>query len=305
MSENPYIDGGGYLDDGPVKGSRTSVLAVASLATSLLCCIPFLGVFSIIFGAASLLLIGRSNGRLTGKGAAIAGLIVGIMTAVIWGAAGAGALQVMTFYKKQMIPVAETAMYAVNQDDVAGLRALLNGDADGDLTDAQIIAFMSMCETEMGTVSGAARDFGTIWESFLNTYQRSQGNNSGGGGQFDEAITPVPIGLLTANGHYFAWVLFDGHTLSGQQDRKIADIMIMQDGKNGFTLRDDGPGRDMCDAMSLRGRTAVEAAAWVAEQRLKDAAEVDLKGAIDNAVENTIEGSSNVEVEAGAGDSGG
>lgn len=269
MSGNPYVDEVGYLEDGPRMGSRTSVLAVASLASSLICCIPLLGVISIVFGAASLLLIGRSNGRLTGKGAAIGGLIVGIMTTVIWGAIGAGTLQGWTFYSKQMVPVGEAAMFAVNQEDVPGLRALLNAEADADLTDEQILAFMAACKLEMGAVGGASRDPGTIWESFIETFKRSQGNNQGGGGQFDEEVAPTPIGIETANGKYLIWTLFDATTLNGQQDRKLADIMVMQDGKNGFALRDDGPGKDMCNAMSLRSRTSAEALEWRKEEEQK------------------------------------
>ena len=301
MSENPYIDGGGYLDDGPVKGSRTSVLAVGSLATSLLCCIPFLGVLSIILGAASLLLIGRSNGRLTGKGAAIAGLIVGIMTTVIWGAVGAGVLQAKTFYSKQMIPVGDAAMAAVQADDVSAMRALLNTKADGDLTDDQIRLFMAACHEEMGTIHGAEYDLGMILESFGETYQRSRGGNSGGGGQFDDADNPwpAPVGIVTSNGKFVVWVVFDSTTLKGEQDRKVADLLVMQTGQTGFTLRDDGPGRDMGDAMSLRTSTPSEALELMAKE---EPAEVDLKGAINNAVENAIEESA---VEGGGGGEGG
>ena len=259
MNENPYIDGGGYLDDGPVSGSRTSVLAVASLASALVCCIPFLGVLSIVMGASSLLLIGRSNGRLTGKAAAIGGLIVGIMTTVIWGAVGSGVLQGWTFYTKQMVPVGEAAMVAAQSDDVAGMRALLNAKADADLTDDQIRTFMEAGVAEMGTIQGASSDFGTIWESFIETYQRSQGGNQGGSGHFNEEAVPVPVGISTSRGMYIVWVLFDAESLKGEQDRKIADLLVMQDGKRGFTLRDDGPGRDMGDAMSLVTTTAAEA----------------------------------------------
>ncbi|MCB9838565.1 MAG: DUF4190 domain-containing protein [Phycisphaeraceae bacterium] len=270
MSGNPYIDEAGYLGDGPVRGSRTSALAVASLAVSLVCCVPYLGILSIVLGASSLLLIARANGRLTGRGAAIAGLIVGIMTTVIWGAIGAGIMQGWNFYTKQMIPVGEAAMQSVNTDDVAAMRATLNPVADGDLTDGQILVFMAACREEMGSVSGASRDFRTIGDSFVETIKRSNGNNRGGGhGQFDEEVAPIPIGIETARGRFFIWVIFDATTLKGPADRKIADVMVMQDGMNGFTLREDGPGRDMCDAMNMKGRTAAEAMQWREEERRK------------------------------------
>jgi len=265
MSGNPYIDVDGYLDDGlgPVRGTRTSVLAVSSLASSLVCCIPFLGVLSIVMGSASLLLIGKSNGRLTGRGAAIAGLIVGIMTTVIWGALGAGGLQSWTFYKKQIIPVAESTFSATQTNDVATVRSHLNATADAELTDEQIQEFMAVCNEEFGTIHSVSGDIETLWESFVDTMKRSQGNNRGGGGQFDEMIAPAPVAIEASEGRYFVWLLFDADSLKGQQDRKLADILLMQDGRNGISLRKDGPGRDMGDALSLRTRTAEEATEWI------------------------------------------
>jgi len=272
MSENPYIDGGGYLDDGPVAGSRTSVLAVASLTTGLLCCVPFLGVLSIVLGASSMLLIGRSNGRLTGKTAAIAGLIVGIMTTVIWGAIGAGGLQTWTFYTKQMVPIGDSAMQAAETGDVPALRGLLNSKADGDLTDDQIRTFLTACSEQMGTIQGASSNFGTLFESFGETYKRSRGGNSGGGSQFTENVAPVPMSIEASNGLYIIWCLFDESTLGGGGQPKLADLLVMRTGMDGFTLRENGSGREMGYAMSLHVSTASEALEAMEAEKAKQSA---------------------------------
>jgi len=247
MSRDPYIDGGGYLDDdGPVSASRTSVLAVSSLATSLLCCIPFLGVISIVLGASSLLLIGRSNGRLTGRGAAIAGLIVGIMTAVIWGAVGAGVLQAQRFYVTQMVPPAETVFGSVATRDVASLRTTLNHDATNDLNDARIEAFMAAYEREFGGYVGIATDWDTLIDSFVQTFSNSQ-NQGGGNVQINNA-TPVPVGVIGQDKTRVAFIVYEESSLGGGQPY-IADIMVLLDGERCFTLREDGPARKMGLAM--------------------------------------------------------
>lgn len=248
MSGNPYIDDGGYLDDGPVSGSRTSVLAVSSLATSLLCCIPLLGVISIVLGASSLLLIGRSNGRLTGRGAAIAGLIVGIMTTVIWGAVGAGVLQAQRFYITQMVPPAETVFGSVATRDVTTLRTTLNPDAMNDLDDARIESFMAAYEREFGGYVSVATDWGTLVDSFVETFSNTQ--NQGNGNVQINNITPVPVGVVGQNKSRVVFMIFDESSLSTGQP-SITDVLVMLDGDECFTLREDGPGVKMGHAMWL------------------------------------------------------
>lgn len=57
---------------------RTSGLAIASLALSLVFCLFFVGpVLAIVFGVLALLQIGRRPLELTGRGLALAGLIIG------------------------------------------------------------------------------------------------------------------------------------------------------------------------------------------------------------------------------------
>ncbi len=240
MSRDPYIDGGGYLDDdGPVSATRTSVLAVSSLATSLLCCIPFLGVISIVLGASSLILIGRSNGRLTGRGAAIAGLIVGIMTAVIWGAVGAGLMQAQRYYITQMVPPAETIFSSVETRDIATFRTTLNHDATNDLNDARIEEFMSAFEREFGGYVGVATDWGTLIDSFKETFSNSQNQQGGGHVQVNNA-TPVPVGVIGKSKSRVVFMVFDESSLGGTQPY-VADVMVLLDGERFFTLREDGP----------------------------------------------------------------
>ena len=61
----------------PAAAPRTSGLAIASLVLALL----GFGLFAVIFGAIALRQIGKSAGALTGRGLAIAGIVVG----VVWG----------------------------------------------------------------------------------------------------------------------------------------------------------------------------------------------------------------------------
>ena len=63
----------------PGEWPCTSGLAIASLVLGLLWLCGLGSLLATIFGAASLNQIGRSRGRLTGKGMAITGLVLGIL----------------------------------------------------------------------------------------------------------------------------------------------------------------------------------------------------------------------------------
>jgi hypothetical protein len=69
------------------RPTKTSGMAIASLVLGIvsvvLCCSVFAGLPAIILGALGLSAIGRSHGRLTGKGLAIAGIITGGLGSVI------------------------------------------------------------------------------------------------------------------------------------------------------------------------------------------------------------------------------
>jgi hypothetical protein len=69
-----------------MQPSRTSGVAVASLVCGLLLCIPFLtGLLAIILGLVGI--SGTKNPAVRGRGMAIAGLILGILSLIGWGSA--------------------------------------------------------------------------------------------------------------------------------------------------------------------------------------------------------------------------
>jgi hypothetical protein len=73
-----FQSGHGFAAD-PQVLPRTSGLAVASLVLGILCLCGVGSLLATIFGAVALGQIAHSNGRLTGKGMAIAGLVLGIL----------------------------------------------------------------------------------------------------------------------------------------------------------------------------------------------------------------------------------
>ncbi|MFG0275803.1 MAG: DUF4190 domain-containing protein [Phycisphaerales bacterium] len=239
MRNDPYAKDAYGFDGEP---QRTSAMAVTSLVTSLGCCLPGVGLLAAMFGVLALGLIGQSQGRLSGRGPAAVGIILGLIGTVIWGAIGVGGLQAWTFYTKQMAPVAERAMLAAASGDLTALQAELTPDAAGDLDPAHVRFFIDTIESEQGAIQSIETDFSTTIEAFERIYgnmqQPPQGGAPGPGGQ--GSFAPVPVTLRCANGDVLAWPIFDEDGFSGSQVL-LVDIMVQMPDLKAVSLRADGP----------------------------------------------------------------
>ena len=110
--------------------------------------------------------IRRNAGRLTGRGLAIAGIILGIIVTALQLFFLFGALQGWTFYTKQMAPPAERFFTASDAGDFSLARDELQPAAGAELTDERIAAFIAAAESANGQYQGVSTSFGTMMESF-------------------------------------------------------------------------------------------------------------------------------------------
>jgi hypothetical protein len=247
MSQSPYAPTPyetGY--DPASEPTRTSVMAILSIVFSLICILPGTGVIGILLGVGALVAIGKSNGRLEGKGAALSGIILGLITTVLWAAVGFGLLQGYTFYTKRMVPTGERFFMALSAGDLDAARAELTVDANEDVTDERLMLFAQEIETRIGSVQGAADSWNSMGQSFGRVF------GGGGSGQPPQTNVSVqnqdavaPIGILGDADSMIAWLVFDEQTLTGgpKVSPKIRDAFVQFENQDIVTLRADGPGQ--------------------------------------------------------------
>jgi hypothetical protein len=184
MTRNPYADPMGYEPEpGP---ARVSALAVSSLVFGILCCIPGVGFIALLLGLAAMVAIGRSDGRLAGKGLATAGLVLGLLGIIWTGLVGMGVLQ----FGSQVQSLSGTYGY-VEQRDYSGFRNALTPAASQQLTDEQIADFHARVERAWGSHQGATRGFGGIWGGYSRVgpqIERMQGSL-----RLQGEVWPVPM----------------------------------------------------------------------------------------------------------------
>jgi len=175
-----------HPEDGVVAPSRTSALAIASLIMSMICCIPGLGAIGTLLGAGAIVSISKSDGRVKGTGLAVTGIIIGILTTLLWifGATGMamGARQLAKY--DQMIVVIEAR-------DRAAITDWITSDADASLTDEQLEAFADSLQADYGSFVAIPSSLSDIFGAYMTVGQGV--STAQAAAQSEGYAQPIPI----------------------------------------------------------------------------------------------------------------
>jgi hypothetical protein len=172
---------------------RLSILAVIALVCSLIGCIPIvgmpLGILAVILGIAALILIGSSHGRLRGTGLSVAALIIGLITAAIWGAVMIGMVSVISQFKTEGIERAAAIAQAVEASDIDTIKSKLPTEFAEKITPERVEAFRSGYHDELGKFVGISTGLMDILKDYaeIATQLEQLGQKSG-----NENVMPFP-----------------------------------------------------------------------------------------------------------------
>jgi hypothetical protein len=206
---------------------RTSIAAILGLVCSCIgCCFgltAIIGVFLSIFGIVG---ISRSKGRVGGMGFAIAGLLVGILMLVLWGAA----LATASFGLKQMDANVVQPVYGMFGDlengDFDSARAILDSPA-ADATDAELIVFRDGYLAMLGPAVSTPTSF---FEYVGQVMERGEPL-----AQYQGANNMIPIPMEFQNGEGLVVMFFDQNQ-SGNSNGFPVPITIIVFDKNGNSV---------------------------------------------------------------------
>jgi hypothetical protein len=148
MTQPPYTDAP-LADEAFPQRPRVSGLAVASLVFGLLCCIPGSGLIGVILGGAGLIRIGRSEGRLTGRGMALIGLVLGLLGTLLYLGLTIGLMASLN-----ALNTYGDVARALDKGDHSAVRAMLSPSTSGALSDEQIDRFAQRIRDEWGGYQG-------------------------------------------------------------------------------------------------------------------------------------------------------
>ncbi|MGH7131249.1 MAG: DUF4190 domain-containing protein [Phycisphaerales bacterium] len=203
MSQNPFSPQAQMEYQEPQR-QRMSVLAVMSLIFSLLsfplCCascavIPpamkVLGagalvigaipsVLGILMGISALMRIGQSQGRMRGKGLAVTGIVLGLISVLFW----VGMVIGGNSFAGTTGATASSVMRAADAKDAKEVRSAFSPTYQQVLTDAQIAEFSAHVQQKSGKFIGSPANIGEYISWLMGptgqaTEQMGQGTGSG------------------------------------------------------------------------------------------------------------------------------
>ncbi len=216
MTQNPYASAG--FDDAISEPPRTSVMAILSLVFSLVgCCLP-IGLLGSLFGVFSLVGISGSQGRVTGKGLAIAGIVIGLITTGIWGGAYFAIDKSMRMYGN----ITGSVIADIEAGDFASARTALSPNVT--FTDEQFVQFHDAYADNLGSFKGTPDGIIEFIQTFsdpavVQGMQVVQGRSD---------VIPIP-GIFD-QGPALMLFQFDPTQASGDKPIYIDIIVVLADG---------------------------------------------------------------------------
>jgi hypothetical protein len=153
MSQNPFS--ASSFGTGMIEPPKTSILAISSLVMGLLCCIPGPGLLAVLLGSIGLIRIRTSEGRKSGRGLAIAGILLGILVSIAWVFIAIGAVTFAQAFAQQ----AGRVTTLLQTPSPTAIRAALSPQAAAIVTDERWNAFRTEIEAEIGPIQPVPTSF--------------------------------------------------------------------------------------------------------------------------------------------------
>jgi len=148
-----------------VQARRISGLAVSSLVFSLVCCLPGTGAIAAALGGGALVSIGKSEGRLSGRPLAIAGLVLGLLFSGVWIALTLGASATWASVRQGVTP----ALTALENADLSKIQPLMVSELTGAVGDEQLLRFSAEIKQKLGSPVGLPANLLTVTQFYIST----------------------------------------------------------------------------------------------------------------------------------------
>lgn len=224
MDQNPYA-GGGYDAEIYAEPERTSLAAVFGLICSLICCLPVVPVLGVVLGAFGLIGIGRSNGRVGGRGLAIAAIVLGLLFTFAQIGAAIGLRQIMSVFINQIGSTASQALTDAEAGNYDGVRGVLAGDLSG-VSDESIAAWRAAYGAKTGDLVSTPQTVGELFSGYMNVgplMQQFQGRND---------LIPLPATFANDSGLIIMVIDQTGQTTPapGTEVPMLDIIVVASDG---------------------------------------------------------------------------
>ncbi len=205
---------------------RTSISAILSLVLGLLgCCGGLTSIFAILLGIFGIMKIKSSKGRVGGMGLAIAGLIIGLITLVIWIGLLIGASKAWGGFDSTVIQPNAMIFVEVQNDDLDAVRGAFSSNLSG-VTDEQIIEFREAYRSSLGSFTSRPDGFVDYFKGLMSMGQQMQA--------YQGASNMIPMPFYFENGNGLVLVFVDPSANSNSLS--VTKIVVIDQNGDEFIL---------------------------------------------------------------------
>ena len=216
MSRNPYAHPEPEVDELPAA-HRVSALAVSSLVASLLCCPP-MGLIGAVLGVAALPGIARSGGQLGGRSLALAGIVAGLITTMLWGGLVVGmGLGLRTLDQYGL------AIQAMQKSDYLTAQAALEVPSNATFPEEQIDAFAERVTAEWGMLQGFPQGVGAYGKAYWSI---DFGLSAVGLAENKGISNPMPVPARFDKGVTTVILVFGDGPMPGSSQPRLAELGV-------------------------------------------------------------------------------
>lgn len=186
---NPYT---ALQRDDIILERKVSVMAIVALVVALLgllvCIIPGLAGLGALLGVASLVIISQSDGRVSGRGLAIASIVIGLMVTVFQISIAIGVRQAMAQANTAFFGPMSGIVTEAEKKDLAKIQSLFTKPAADRITQAHVDAFADGVYAELGAFKGVPGGIVPLIRGYTQLGPTMQQIQQGSGD-----VIPVPV----------------------------------------------------------------------------------------------------------------
>ncbi|HZW08981.1 MAG TPA: DUF4190 domain-containing protein [Phycisphaerales bacterium] len=222
------------------QARRLSALAVSSIITGVVsivgCCVPALGALPVLLGIAGLVVVQRSRGALSGRGLAIGGIVLGLLSLIvstgIWIGISAGG--------NKLGPVYTQAFSA----DPAVVRSVLDSDAAAQVSDERIAEFQAQMASDLGGAPAIPQGVGPLFRAFGEMDQDDAERVAAGAGS-----DVIPMPGKTPQGQTIVLLQLSDDEVMGSWFPRVSDAgYVAPDGSLVWLIRGSSPAENASPA---------------------------------------------------------
>lgn len=173
---------------------KVSAMAIAALVVAILgfvaCIIPGLAGLGALLGVAALVIISQSDGRVGGRGLAIAAIVLGLLMTIFQIGLAIGIRQTMSKANTAFFEPLAGIMTEAEKKDLAKVQTYFTKPAGDRITQAHVDAFADDVHAELGAFKGVPQGMFPLFSAYSQLgpiMQQFQGRSGSGD------VIPVPV----------------------------------------------------------------------------------------------------------------